>query len=204
MTRMGLPTFLFNDWVDSVTRTSRIAKYASDPGGGDYHWAAKQAAAKIFSEDMPYDQAVAEVMANMTRDHQRRDCQTSLKNIYDWKLANPGRARTPPTGEICGPKGELTVTLRPTFALEQKGTTTAYVLWMFKEVRLESKLAGIGVHLLEQGLKHGQRRNWRFALMDTINGKCFARTHKDTAEAADFMIRTQEEMLIAQKNKKAA
>lgn len=204
MTRMGLPTFLFNDWVDSVTRTSRIAKYAFDPGGGDYHWAAKQAAAKLFYNDMAYDQAVAEVMSNMNRSHQRQDNQAALKTIYEWKLAHPGIAHMPPSGEIPGPAGELIVTLRPAFALQEKGITTAYVPWMFKEVRLESKLAGIGVHLLEQGLKHGVYKDWRFALIDTVSGKCFNRTHKDTAEAAAFMMRTQEEMLLAQKAKKKA
>lgn len=204
MTRMDLATFLYNDWVDSCTRTSRIAKYAFDPGGGDYHWAAKQAASKLFYEDMTFDQAVSEVMSNMTRPHQRKDCQNALKSIYDWKMAHPGVAYLPPSGEITGPKGELSVGLRPAFAIEQKGVVTAYVLWMFKDVRLEPKLAGIGVHLLELGLQHDAYENWRFAIMDTVNGKCFSRTHKDTAEAAQFMIRTQEEMLIAQKSKKNA
>lgn len=204
MTRMGLTTFLYNDWVDSVTRTSRLAKYAFDPGGGDYHWAAKQAAAKLFYEDMPFDQAVAEVMSNMTRPHQRKDNQDALKTIYDWKLAHPGVAHAPPHGEHPAPKGELVITLKPAFALEEKGIVTAYVPWMFKDVRLTPKLAGIGVHLLQLALKKGEHKDWRFALIDTVTGKCFNRTHKDTAEAADFMVRTQEEMLLVQWAKKKA
>lgn len=203
MTRMGLTTFLYNDWVDSVTRTSRLAKYAFDPGGGDYHWAAKQAAGKLFADDLPYDQAVAEVMANMSRAYQRKDNQDALKTIYDWKLAHPGKAHTPPVGEVEAPQGELAVTLRPVFALEKKGVVTAYVPWMFKEARLTPKLAGIGVHLLEQGLQIDNHEAWRFAMIDTVNGKCFSRTHKDTAEAAAFMLRTQEEVILAQKMKVA-
>jgi hypothetical protein len=204
MTRMSLTTFLFNDCVDSVERTTRLAKYADDPGGGDYHWAAKQAASKLFYEDMPYDRAVAEVMSNMTRPYQRKDNQEALKTIYEWKRVNPGIAYAPPAGEIIGPKGELIVVLKPAFALKQKGIITAYVPWMFKDERLTANIAGIGVHLLELGLKRDAREEWRFALIDTVTGKCFVRTHKNTAEAALFMIRTQEELLLEQKKRKAA
>lgn len=203
MTRMSLTTFLFNDCVDSVTRTTRLAKYADEPGGGDYHWAAKQAASKLFYDDMPYDQAVAEVMSNMTRLYQRKDNQEALKTIYEWKQANPGVAHLPPNGEITGPKGELTIVLKPAFALEKKGVVTAFVPWMFKDERLTANVAGIGVHLLELGLQKGLHEKWRFALIDTVTGKCFARTHKNTAQAALFMLRTQEELLIAQKAKAA-
>lgn len=204
MTRMGLPAFLLNDWVDSVTRTSRIGKYATEPGGRDYHWAAKQAATKLFNDDAPYDQAVSEVMANMKVPHQRKDNQDALKTIYDWKLKHPGTAHAPPNGELTGPQGVLTISLRPVWALEEKGVVTAYVPWMFKDVRLESKLAGIGVHLLELKLQHERYAHWRFAMIDTVSGKCFHRTHKATPGAAQFMIRTQEEMLISQMKKKAA
>lgn len=204
MTRMGLTTFLFNDCVDSVARTTRLAKYADEPGGRDYHWAAKHAAGRLFYDEMPYDQAVAEVMSNMTRPHQRKDNQEALKTIYEWKQENPGSAHAPPAGEITGPQGELTIVLKPTFALEAKGVVTAYVPWMFKDERLTANIAGIGVHLLELGLQKGAFEAWRFALIDTVTGKCFTRTHKNTAEAAHFMVRTQEELLVAQKNKKVA
>ena len=110
----------------------------------------------------------------------------------------------PPIGEVSGPKKELSIILRPAFALERKGVTTALVPWMFKEVRLSSQVAGIGVHLLELGLQHGEYTHWKFGLIDTVSGKCFTRTHKHTAEAARFAVRTQEEMLLAQKLKKAA
>jgi len=83
MTRMGLVAFLFNDCIDSVTRTTRLAKYADEPGGQDYHWAAKLAAEKLFLEDMPYDQAVSEVMGNISRAHQRKDNQDALKTLHD-------------------------------------------------------------------------------------------------------------------------
>jgi hypothetical protein len=201
---MGLTTFLFNDCVDSVTRTTRLAKYADEPGGRDYHWAAKQAASKLFYDDISYDQAVAEVMSNMSRPHQRKDNQDALKTIYAWKLANPGLAHAPPSGQITGPKTELVIVLKPAFALEKKGVVTAYVPWMFKDERLTANIAGIGVHLLELGLQKDAYENWRFALIDTVTGKCFSRTHKNTAQAARFMIRTQEELLIAQMEKKVA
>ena len=204
MTRMSLTTFLYNDCVDSVARTTRLSKYADDPGGGDYHWAAKLGASKMFYDDMPYDQAVAESMSNMTRDYQRKDNQDALKMIHTWKLNHPGSAHAPPVGEIKGPQGELVVVLKPTFALEQKGVITAYVPWMFKDERLSPNVAGIGVHLLERGLKKGNYASWKFALIDTSTGKCFFRTHKHTIEAANFIIRTQEEILVVKKNRKAA
>ena len=204
MARMSLTTFLFNDCVDSVTRTTRLAKYVDEPGGRDYHWAAKNAASRLFEDDVPYDQAVAEVMSNMTRAHQRADNQDALKAIYAWKQENPGLAYAPPAGEVSGPLGELTIVLKPAFALERKGTITAYVPWMFKDERLTSNIAGIGVHLLELGLQTGAYQDWRFALFDTVTKKAFSRTHKNTAEAAHFLIRSQEEQLAAQKSKKVA
>jgi len=203
MARMSLTTFLFNDCVDSVTRTTRLAKYLEEPGGRDYHWAAKHAASRLFEEDIPYDQAVAEVMTNMTRAHQRADNQEALKAIHSWKQANPGLSHAPPVGEVTGPLGQLTIVLKPTFALERKGAITAYVPWMFKDVRLTPKIAGIGVHLLELGLQAGPYEDWRFALFDTVTKKTFSRTHKNTAEAAHFLIRSQEEQLVAQKSRKS-
>ncbi|WP_276309956.1 hypothetical protein [Phenylobacterium kunshanense] len=41
-------------------------------------------------------------------------------------------------------------------------------------------------------------------MFDTVTKKSFSRTHKNTAEAAHFLIRWQEEQLVAQKSKKAA
>ncbi|WP_447909429.1 hypothetical protein [Brevundimonas bullata] len=204
MTRMGLVAFLLGDCIDSVSRTMRLAKYAADPGGQDYHWAAKLAAARMFGEDLSFDQAVSEVMASIKRDHQRRDNQDALKTLYDWKISRPGVFRQPPAGELTGPCGELTITLKPVFALERKGVTTAYVPWMFKDVRLTAQVAGIGVHLLELGLQKDEYAGWRFALIDTVSGKCFNRTHKHTAEAANFAVRTTEEMLIAARVRRAA
>lgn len=204
MTRMSLTTFLFNDCVDSVARTARLSKYAEEPGGRDYHWAAKHAASRLFYDDVSYDQAISEVMANMTRPYQRRDNQEALKGLYEWKQQNPGFPHAPPSGDICGPMGELQIVLKPAFAWERKGVVTAYVPWMFKDVRLTANIAGIGVHLLELGLQKGHYEHWRFALFDTVAQKGFSRTHKNTAEAARFMIRTQEELLVSQKNKNVA
>lgn len=204
MVRMSLTTFLFNDCVDSVTRTTRLSKYMEEPGGRDYHWAAKHAASRMFQDDVPYDQAVSEVMTNMTRAHQRADNQEALKGIYAWKQENPGVAYAPPAGEVTGPLGELTILLKPAYALERKGVVTAYVPWMFKDVRLTSNIAGIGVHLLELGLQTGRYRNWQFAMFDTVTKKAFSRTHKHTAEAAHFLIQAQEQQLISLRGKKVA
>lgn len=204
MSRMSLTTFLFNDCVDSVTLTTRLAKYAEEPGGRDYHWAAKLGASRLFEDCVPYDQAVAEVMSNMTRMHQRKDNQEALKAIYSWKQENPGTVHSPPAGEVTGPLGELTIVLKPTFALERKGVVTAYVPWMFKDVRLTSNIAGIGVHLLELGLQTGPYCDWRFAMFDTVTRKTFSRTHKNTAEAAHFLMRSQEHQIWTQKSKKIA
>ncbi|TFW10887.1 hypothetical protein EGY25_14370 [Brevundimonas intermedia] len=204
MTRMGLVAFLFSDCLDSVSRTTRLAKYADDPGGRDYHWAAKLGAQKMFGDDVSYDQAVADTMSKISRSHQRLDNQEALKGLYGWKIANPGVGKEPPSGELAGPKGELIVSLKPCFAVERKGVTTAYVPWMFKEVRLTAQVASIGVHLLEVGLQKDAYSNWRFALIDTVTQKCFWRTHKHSAKAANFAIRTTEEILIAQRVKKAA
>ena len=203
MTRMGLVAFLFSDCLDSVSRTTRLAKYADEPGGRDYHWAAKLGATKVFADDMSYDQAVAETMTNMTRSHQRVDNQEALKALYTWKVRNPGVSKTPPSGELAGPQGELIVSLKPSFAVERKGITTAYVPWMFKDVRLTAQVASIGVHLLEVGLQKDEFADWRFALIDTVSSKCFWRTHKHSAEAARFAIRTTEEIIIAQRQKAA-
>ena len=203
MTRMGLVAFLFSDCLDSVSRTTRLAKYADDPGGRDYHWAAKLGAMKVFADDMSYDQAVAETMTNMTRSHQRLDNQEALKALHTWKVQNPGVSKMPPSGEVKGPKGELVISLKPTFAVERKGVTTAYVTWMFKDVRLTAQVASIGVHLLEIGLRKDEFVGWRFALIDTVSSKSFWRTHKHSAEAAQFAIRTTEEVIIAHRKKAA-
>lgn len=204
MTRMGLVAFLYSDCLDSVSRTTRLAKYAADPGGRDYHWAAKLGASKLFEDDMPYDQVVGEVMPNMTRPTQRSDNQHALKALYDWKLNNAGIYKKPPSGELSGPKGELIITLKPSFAVEKKGVTTAYVPWMFKDTRLTPQVASIGVHLLELALQKDDYATWKFALIDTGTQKCYSRTHKNSAEAAIFAVRTTEEALLAQKAKKAA
>ena len=203
MTRMSLTTFLFHDCLDSVTRTTKLAQYA-EPGGRDYFWAAKLAASQIFLEDKSFDQAVGDVMLNMTKAHQRQDNHDALKGMYDWKLANPGNAHVPPVGEFSGPKDELIITLKPAFALEKKGVITAFVPWMYKDERLTSHVAGMGVHLMEVILQKNEYANWRFAMIDTVAGKVFNKTHKHTAAAAATCVRTQEETIIAHKASKAA
>ncbi len=203
MTRMSLTTFLFHDCLDSVARTRKLAQYA-EPGGRDYFWAAKRAAGQIFLDDKSFDQAVGDVMMNMSKAHQRQDNHDALKGMYNWKLANPGKAHQPPVGELAGPQNELIVTLRPTFALEKKGVITTYVPWMYKDERLTSAVAGMGIHLMELILQQNAYSDWRFAMIDTVAGKIFTKTHKHTAEAVMASLKTQEEIIIAHKAKKAA
>ncbi|WP_296177919.1 hypothetical protein [uncultured Brevundimonas sp.] len=196
---MSLTTFLYNDIVDSVTLTDRLESRATGTSkGGDYYWAAKQAANKMFHEDMSYDQAISEVMANMTKSKQRTDNQNVLKTLHEFRLANPGEAQAPPSGEITGPLKILTITLKPAFAIKKAGKVTAYIPWMFKEERLTAKIASVGIHMLKTELAHGEFANWRFSMIDTINGETFSRTHKNTAEAAETMLRSQEALLAMQ------
>lgn len=199
MVRMSLTTFLYNDVVDSVTQTDRLERRVNGKGkGGDYYWAAKLAAAKMFEEEMSYDQAISEVMVNMTVPTQRLDNQSALKVLNDFRLAQGGAARVPPRGEIVAPLNILSVQLEPTFAIETKGKVTAYVPWMFKDDRLTAKIAGVGIHLLQTELAYGDYADWRFAMIDTVTGVTFRKTHKNTAEAANRMLRSQEENLANQ------
>lgn len=199
MVRMSLTTFLYNDVVDSVTQTDRLERRVNGTGkGGDYYWAAKLAAAKMFEEGMSYDQAISEVMVNMTVATQRLDNQSILKVLNDFRLAQGGIPRVPPRGEVVAPLNILAVQLEPNFAIEKNGKVTAYVPWMFKDDRLSAKIAGVGIHLLQTKLAFGDYADWRFAMIDTVNGSIFKKTHKNTGEAAERMLRSQEENLANQ------
>ncbi len=200
MTRMDLVTFLANDVADSVLKTTRLSKYTSSTSGSDYYWALKKGAAKVFLDGLSYDQAVSVVMSNMTVPHQRSHNQLALKALYSWKLANPGEPLDPPIGAFAGPKGELIIKLEPAFGLCIKGKKTAFVPWPLKDFRLNAKVAGMGIYLLEQGLKKGDYADWKFCMIDLVSGDVFNRTHKDTAKAVDFALRTQEELLISFKD----
>lgn len=206
MTRIQLTTFLAHDLSDSVQKTNRLSKYVETPGGSDYYWGLKHAAKKIFVEGISFDEAVG-VMSNMTVDHQRVDNQAALKNIYDWKLKHKGIGLEKiPSGEIAGPTGDLVVKLEPTFAIGVGKRREAYVLWTYKDLRLTRAVAGIGVHLLESGLKSGKFADWHFYVLDVVTGERFGHgcVRKDTPDAAAFALRTQEELLVAMKKKKSA
>lgn len=203
MTRMMLQTFLANDLADSVTKTTRLAKYNVSPGGGDYWWGAKEAARRIVNDGESYDQAVG-AFANMTVPHQLKDNQELALKIYQWKLNNKDAAPVGgamPSAEVSGPKGELIVKLEPAFAVARKGVVEAYVLWTFKELRLSSRVAGMGIHLLELALQHDAQAAWRFYILDTGTLKRFGHSSisSNTADAAAFALRTQEELLISGK-----
>lgn len=205
MPRMNLTTFLANDSSDSVTKASKMAKYADAPGGADYYWGLKHAARKIFLEGEPYDQAVS-VMINMTVDHQRRDNQSALRELHSWKLANPGDPLEPPTGQIAGPAGELIIKLEPAFAIERNGKREAYVLWTYKDLRLTRAVAGMGILLLEQGLQVGEFADWQFYILDVVTKKRFGHSAigKSTAMATVAAIQAQESLFLSAKGKKAA
>jgi hypothetical protein len=201
MTRMMLQTFLANDLSDSVTKSNRLGKYASAPGGGDYWWGAKEAARRIVNDGESYDEAVGSFAA-MSVAHQLRDNQELAHRIYQWKLAQPAFKRVTnemPNAEVAGPLGKLIVKLEPNFAVWRKGNVEAYVLWTFKELRLTPKVAGIGVHLLELGLQHDLQSSWKFYLLDTITLERFGHSKivSGTAAATQFALRTQEELLLA-------
>lgn len=203
MTRMMLQTFLANDLSDSVTKANRLSKYTSSPGGGDYWWGAKQAARRMINDAESYDQAVAAFSA-MTVPHQHSDNQKLCQRIYQWKLKNADLVPVVdemPTAEIAAPQGELVVKLEPNFAVVRKGVVEAYTLWTFKELRLTSKVAGMGIHLLELGLQHDARADWRFYLLDAVTLERFGHSKigAGTAAATLFALRTQEELLLSHK-----
>lgn len=202
MTRMLLQTFLANDLVDSVTKASRLSKYGS-PGGSDYWWGVKQAARRMINDGESYDQAVG-CMSNMSVHHQLKDNQDFTFKLYQWKLAhgtfNPV-AMIMPIAEVAGPKGELVVKLEPNFAIKRKGVVEAYVLWTFKELRLTSKVARMGIHMLELALQHDAFENWKFFILDVTTGEKFGRRSisAGTPAAVAFALRTQEELLVSGK-----
>jgi len=200
MPRINLTTFLFNDSVDSVEKARRLGKYANDPGGGDYYWGAKEAAKKLFGEDAPYDAAIA-VMANISQPTRRTDNELALRNLYAWKLKHPGVAIPTPVGTAKGPQGELIVTLRPAYGWLSKAKHEAYVLWTYKDVRLSSRLAGMGVYLLELHLRHGPFANMDFYILDVETGRRFGRRaiSKDTPIATVMALQYQEELYLQAK-----
>jgi hypothetical protein len=198
-----LQTFLANDLSDSVTKANRLGKYTTTPGGGDYWWGAKQAARRMINDGESYDQAVAAFSA-MTVPHQHKDNQELCQRIYQWKLKGASFAPVTdemPTAEIAAPQGKLIVKLEPNFAVSRKGIVEAYALWTFKELRLTPKVAGMGIHLMELGLQHDDRADWRFFLLDTVTLERFGHSKigASTADAALFALRTQEELLLASK-----
>jgi hypothetical protein len=203
MPRMMLQTFLANDLADSVAKATRLSKYNATPGGGDYWWGAKEAARRILNDDESYDQAVG-AFANMSKPQQAKDNQDLAFRIYQWKLKNKDTSPVlseMPHAEIAGPKGELVVKLEPNFAVVRKGKIDAYVMWTFKDLRLSSRVAGMGIHLLELGLQHDERADWSFYILDTVTLKRFGHSSisSGTASATQFALRTQEELLLAHK-----
>jgi len=197
---MHLTTFLANDLTDSVTRAGKLAKYAESPGGSDYYWGFRLAARRLFLEDVPFDEAVG-VMARMTVDHQRAANQEALRNLYRWKLGNPGISVEPPTGEIAGPKGSLIVRLDPAFAITRKGVTEAYVPWLYKDLRLPRAVGGMGVFLLELGLQTGEFENWKFYVMDFATMSRFGHgaIARSTGRAVVSALQAQEDLYLAAK-----
>ncbi|MFT4935578.1 MAG: hypothetical protein ACI9LT_002280 [Pseudoalteromonas distincta] len=205
MPRMMLQTFLANDLADSVSKATRLSKYHASPGGGDYWWGAKEAVRRIIAGGESYDQAVGS-FANMSKPHQAKDNQELTYRIYQWKLKNkdvePLHSEMP-VAEVSGPQGKLIVKLEPNFAVKRKGVFEAYALWTFKELRLTSPVAGMGVHLLELALQHDDCASWKFYLLDCGSLRRFGHSavSSGTAAAATFALRTQEELLL---NGKAA
>lgn len=200
MPRIKLTTFLFNDSVDSVEKSRRMGKYVSDPGGSDYYWGVAEGARRLFLEGQPYDAAVA-ALDNMSVDHKRQDNKAALFELYRWKLRHPGSPLPVPVGEVKGPAGELVVMLKPAYAWQTKGRKAAYVLWTYKDFRLSSHLAGIGVHFLEKQLRIGNFAGYDFYLLDLENCRRFGRScvSSSTPRAAEMALKYQEDLYLEAK-----
>lgn len=165
--------------MDHVELLSAVTKKL-DPfdGGHDYYWSLRKAIDAYIAGET--EDVVEDILDKPTREIERRYNKVAFSNF----TKRFGKAKKI---EIVNdslkfemPQHEISISVDPWFATEEKGVTYLHVVWAMQQPELEKRNANIGCHILEETFSGSKFGNSTFCVMDLANSKRFS--HKSVTD----------------------
>lgn len=173
MPNIALTSFMKILSCSALQKSREYRKYLS-PGGYDFYWHLKDAAADLTILGKSFDECLEQII-QIKREVERTHNLHGLNSLRKW-LADKKHCSffSPPRGVCSSPKGHLTVKLEPEFGFEELGKTHLVQLWNCKGTELKPNVAAVGIYLLRQHLISDGFSETNCIILDLRKGKAFS------------------------------
>lgn len=159
--------------MDHVELLSAVSKKL-DPfdGGHDYYWSLRKAIDAYIAGEA--DEVVKDILDKPSREIERRYNKIAFSNFMK-RFGNAKKIEVVKDSlDFEMPQHEISITVEPWFATEEKGVSYLHVVWAVQQPVLEKRNANIGCHILAETFSSSQFGNSTFCVMDLANSKRFS------------------------------
>lgn len=170
MHRIQFTTFLKLLSQTTHQKTRSYRRY-DEAGGYDYYQSFKRAAERLTVKGEPLKRALRVVEA-LVNESERDNNSAAVAALAEW-LGPRNTFFQPPKSVYQSPSKVLTVILKPEVCRSHKGRRQVIAVWNTRDVPLNPSVAGVGVHMLQEKLGHGEFADCTFHVLDMVRGRLY-------------------------------
>ncbi|HZP75841.1 MAG TPA: hypothetical protein VFB45_06855 [Pseudolabrys sp.] len=194
-----MPTVSLMSFLNIMTKSApqKVREYQRylTPGGYDFYWQLKDAAAALTYGGKSFEQCLAP-LHRIKRDSERKHNVQRLEALQRWLSRAECSYFEPPRATCQSPLGHLKIKLEPEFGVVVGSRKRLVHLWSNQGTNLKAFVAGGGIYLMQQHLlKNGfddcecvildLKKSYVFA-SDGIPANVIAMTNSELAWADSF------------------
>jgi hypothetical protein len=195
-----MPVIAFTTFLKCLASSTqeKLRQYAlyDQPGGYDFYTQLKRNASAVSSGSKRWDSAQAAI-DSIAGDAERKHNRSAMTALRHWVERRNATLFDPPEGLARSPNRGLTVRLNPELGVEFKGSRHVVALWATKKPPLSTRVAGVGVKLLQDALAHGEFADCQFNVLDLRANRIYGSKAigKDTARLLALEFKIAEDLL---------
>jgi hypothetical protein len=189
MPQIGLTTFM-KLWAQHPSRKEQEYRRYLTPGGYDYYWSMKRAAAALTYGGLKVGEALR-ILAGIKREAEHQNNLAGITSLSKFLDGLDCSYFAPPRGLRTSPKGELTVKVEPQFGVKLQSERRLVTLWNTKSPEMTMPIATVGISLMFDALARDQFGDCTCSILVLRTGKWFV-AERTTDEMRTAILRELE------------
>jgi hypothetical protein len=174
MPTVGFQSFLLRLLSASTLEKSRKYDVYSrqTENGYDYYQSFRRACQAMFEKGAAYSDVFGNIL-RLKKSNEREDNSTRFDAAVAFIRSLNGTQFPPPRGYLLSPQKKARVKLAPDAAMEVDGQRRIYSFWTIKDIKLSRRGAGVGIYMLQSGLKKANYADCKFVIVDLVRKRQF-------------------------------
>lgn len=150
----------------------QLQRMLASERGYDFYKQMKFAAKEVALGQVPPEEIMKKLEA-IPRKSERDHNILMANNFLEWwnSQKNVKALSDRPSGVFKKQMMSFGIKMRPELAYEKDGSIHVVYLWATKSPKITNQAAGVGIYLLQEGLRKGNFKNAKFSILNLRTGK---------------------------------